>query len=498
MAILADAVPTAKITRALDRAHLLVLSENGGEGATAQECPEQHSENVENAAGVEFHRSAPLVPTDPIYLVVGPSSRPTSRVTSVPLLGYLSQVGPFSYLVSAILMCLAFLAAWQYKIADRLDRLESVHRSPPAGTSPPGATSEPVGYVTGMADCRWNEDLPERDEERAAGLADLAISSPLCSGRKIRLASGQLEIGYQSGASVTLRGPAVFEVDAQGGFLLIGELTGKFERKVDRFNPQSTIPHSAVFAIRTPTAVVTDLGTEFRVRVDSAGRTVSQVIRGAVRVHPAAANDNRLDCILHENEAAHVQRQSNQGILIRRIANDRDNEHRSVAAYGTGMQQKALQGDPHWEVAALSGHPDFQPVAASRVSVPAEWRAGCGANWISTFAVLPNELRDGTTCTFRTTIQVTNAAPAPTVVRGWFRTNGHVSSIRLNENSMSVPQHGEEACTIFQDFTLDHGFSDGANILEIDVVKVETPKTFIQYSPFIAICVDFDAAVLPK
>jgi hypothetical protein len=63
--------------------------------------------------------------------------------------------------------------------------------------------------------------------------------------------------------------------------------------------------------VRTPTALVTDLGTEFGVEVDKQGGTTSRVFRGSVRVQPLhsngqAANEGR---VLHENESARVDRQ---------------------------------------------------------------------------------------------------------------------------------------------------------------------------------------------
>jgi hypothetical protein len=47
-------------------------------------------------------------------------------------------------------------------------------------------------------------------------------------------------------------------------------------------NPQSPFPNP--FAIRTPTAIVTDLGTEFGVEVNDRGHTLSHVFRGAVEM----------------------------------------------------------------------------------------------------------------------------------------------------------------------------------------------------------------------
>ena len=77
--------------------------------------------------------------------------------------------------------------------------------------------------------------------------------------------------------------------------------------------PGSDIHHSSfithhLFSVRTPTAIVTDLGTEFGVEVGQSGNTTSHVFRGAVRMTMVAGR-GRLQptTILHENESARVE-----------------------------------------------------------------------------------------------------------------------------------------------------------------------------------------------
>ena len=110
-------------------------------------------------------------------------------------------------------------------------------------------------------------------------------------GDKFALSSGLMEITYDTGAKVILQGPVTYEVEsAAGGFLSVGKLTARLEKKVasgqwsvadnnETSNPQSPIPdpslstiHHPLFTIKTPTAVVTDLGTEFGVEVDRQAR----------------------------------------------------------------------------------------------------------------------------------------------------------------------------------------------------------------------------------
>ena len=65
-----------------------------------------------------------------------------------------------------------------------------------------------------MVDCKW---------------AGTAFDSPVVPlGRKYELASGLMEITYDTGAKVILQGPVTYEVESKnGGFLPVGKLTGK-------------------------------------------------------------------------------------------------------------------------------------------------------------------------------------------------------------------------------------------------------------------------------
>ncbi len=72
-----------------------------------------------------------------------------------------------------------------------------------------------------MADCRWADpaDAPP----------SIRPPSPWAA---IPLASGLVEISYDSGAEVILQGPCTYEVDSPaGGFLSLGKLTARVETK---------------------------------------------------------------------------------------------------------------------------------------------------------------------------------------------------------------------------------------------------------------------------
>ena len=166
------------------------------------------------------------------------------------------------------------------------------------GAGPGGCRAEPktelVGRITGMVDCKW------------AGVASDSPVVPL--GRKYELASGLVEIIYDTGAKVILQGPVTYEVEsATGGYLSIGKLTGKVEKKAAKG-----------FCVRTPTAIVTDLGTEFGVEVSKAGHTTSHVFRGVVRVELVAVDGKAQGSgqVLRENESVQVDGNRGQRKIV--------------------------------------------------------------------------------------------------------------------------------------------------------------------------------------
>ena len=87
--------------------------------------------------------------------------------------------------------------------------------------------------------------------------------------------------------------------------------------KSETSNPQSPIPnpsslstiHYPLFTIKTPTATVTDLGTEFAVEVSKEGYAMSHVFRGKVQVQttPADGNVHTEAKILNANESMRVE-----------------------------------------------------------------------------------------------------------------------------------------------------------------------------------------------
>jgi hypothetical protein len=89
----------------------------------------------------------------------------------------------------------------------------------------------------------------------------------------LRLLSGAAQIAFESGALVTLNGPAEIEVLGSSRlFLRSGRIVP--------FVP----PAATGFTVVSPTGEVIDLGTEFSVNVDASGRTEVYVLDGEVDV----------------------------------------------------------------------------------------------------------------------------------------------------------------------------------------------------------------------
>jgi len=289
----------------------------------------------------------------------------SSSIAPLPSPLYITHPFLFSNLFSLLVLCVGILGAWFYQIdvprqiAKKDLPAKSVHKTPLAGHL------EIVGRISGMADVEWAD-------KQTATLHGANVSL----GRRYALASGLLEISYNTGAKVILQGPCTYKVDARdGGFLSVGKLTARLEKKRAEkvasgqwsvasetnlpspasgrgvggeggqksekvvsgqwsvaskessgfmvqdtevtnhkseiinhkspapaltlalsqrvrgpsTNPQSLIPNP-LFAVRTPSAVVTDLGTEFGVEVDRNGRTFTSVFTGEVM---AAAKDSK-------------------------------------------------------------------------------------------------------------------------------------------------------------------------------------------------------------
>jgi hypothetical protein len=100
-------------------------------------------------------------------------------------------------------------------------------------------------------------------------------------GQRVELSSGRADLVFASGAVVTLLGPCIFEVEsANGGFLLLGQM-----------KTVAATPESKGFTVRTRTALVVDLGTEFVTSASADGQSRVEVASGEVDVHLAGVRE---------------------------------------------------------------------------------------------------------------------------------------------------------------------------------------------------------------
>ncbi len=269
---------------------MLQWAAGGGQGAVVRD---QWTEEAVDSVGAEVELPPrldaeipgpePLVP--PIVLDL--SSTTHYPLPTTPFVGSWA----FSYMVATVIMGVAILGFWAYKITHYQHIAEAPSQSVPSDTRQEMVF---VGRITGMVDVKWSDDpryLPP------LGFAHVPL------GRKYILDSGLMEITYDSGAKVILEGPCTYEVESTaGGYLSLGKLTarvgedketkgqGDKGKKADAASPHLLVspspglPVSPLFSVRTPTAVVTDLGTEFGVEVSEQGRTRTQVFVGSVRL----------------------------------------------------------------------------------------------------------------------------------------------------------------------------------------------------------------------
>ena len=131
-------------------------------------------------------------------------------------IGWFSSGWPVAYLIATVIFGIGLLIGSVVHVSQpvQVARQSSMPSRTDAETK-----KEIVGKISGMVDCKW---------------AGTALDSPAVPlGRKYELASGLMEITYDTGAKVILQGPVTYEVEsATGGYLSVGKLTARVEKKV--------------------------------------------------------------------------------------------------------------------------------------------------------------------------------------------------------------------------------------------------------------------------
>jgi ferric-dicitrate binding protein FerR (iron transport regulator) len=137
---------------------------------------------------------------------------------------------------------------------------------------------ETVARLSGAKDVQWVGERASTGDE-------------LRRGQRVEISSGVAEITFDSGARLTLEGPAALD------------LTSAWEATLHHGTLRANVPTEAIgFRISNPEVDVVDLGTEFTMVADAKGGTEVFVLQGAVEVAPRDAT-GREPLVLREQQA---------------------------------------------------------------------------------------------------------------------------------------------------------------------------------------------------
>jgi hypothetical protein len=432
------------------------------------------------AAFPEFAPSQDVAPVVPAFPVL-----------HAPLSALHSPLGNFmiSYGVAATVVAVGLLIGWVCRVSIPSADHQPVATDVPRPRATP-LTPEPrpvfVARITGMVACRWADP-----RTAPVGFDRVAL------GRKYSLVSGLVEIVYDTGARIILQGPCDYEVESQtGGFLALGRVTAKVEPKragngAPAEEPKSGGNRSGLFFVRTPTATVTDLGTEFGVEVDKSGDSKAHVYRGKVELRVGVGKNAKV-VPLGENESARVASGKQQTIDVvrepaQRVGLVREMPRRvAIRVFNTGVNLDPGDPDPHWQLVARSDDAKFQPRPTAVVNMTNSYwvvNQRDRSQWIS---VRGGELSydpDDVVFTFRTAFDLTGMRPDTAILHMRFAVDNHIRAMRLNGQPVSVPRHEYEDFAFLQAFSVRRGFVEGVNQLEIDVENTDpaakSPASFM-------------------
>ena len=200
---------------------------------------------------------------------------------AVDVMSYRNHPARFSILVAAISV-VVLIVGMSWISGDFHRRFMAANRwAPQPGTQTDGI----VARLTKVHDCHWKDKA-----------GDLAVGSVLRADESLRLVQGFAEITFQSGARVVLRGPAEFTPQ---GTLRSRLEYGEISAQVDKT--------ARGFAVETPLATITDLGTRFAAVSTDASLEV-HVLQGRVTVEPAhEMNPNAKPLTLQAGDAVCCQ-----------------------------------------------------------------------------------------------------------------------------------------------------------------------------------------------
>jgi len=130
----------------------------------------------------------------------------------------------------------------------------------------PPADDNPVGLLSKTVNAQWQDPNGQ-----------ISDGSALYAG-PMSLVKGYAEIDFEDGATVIVEAPVKFSLESTHQMYL------QEGRVVVKMNGAS----EQLFVVRSPSASVVDLGTEFGVKVDSNGKTETHVFEGQIQVHDSS------------------------------------------------------------------------------------------------------------------------------------------------------------------------------------------------------------------
>ncbi len=323
-------------------------------------------------------------------------------------------------------------------VAVALSRAPSV-----ANDAPAVATPEQVAVISGAVDCRW-ADASTAIEPGAA----------VPAGRRFVLASGLLQIWYDSRVEVILQGPAIYEADSpNGGFLSLGRLTARVEKRPQADSRGPTAPGAArrscartspsarparFWRTKTRCPAPACLGSaEFGVIVDSPDVTRVHVFRGLVTTRLAGGGPNNAMAVpLAANRSLCLPATASRGVTNARPEGQdgrralRPPRHRpcrrptGAAGVAQGDRQRARSENSSPSAAAKTsscrryGHRRERPQIPPRRRLPA--------------IRPPGGLPSGIVYTCRLTFDLGDLSPATAMLRCDYVARNSIAAIRLN------------------------------------------------------------------
>jgi hypothetical protein len=137
-----------------------------------------------------------------------------------------------------------------------------------------------VAQISGGANCQWIG-------------TPLQPGDNLHRGQRLELASGIAEITFDSGAEITLEGPAALDVDSE------------WEAALARGTMKASVPAEAIgFHVANPAVDVVDPDTEFSMVAEERGTTEVFVIKGAIEIQSReTAKRTQPALVLRANQA---------------------------------------------------------------------------------------------------------------------------------------------------------------------------------------------------